>query len=85
MISSIFLRSNPVISLQTFINVRFNEITSFVETTFKHVSESKNLKFSIEMDKTLPDIIETDIQRLNQILKNLLSNALSLRKKEKLS
>src|SRR5207237_5556142 len=27
-----------------FINVRFNEITSFVETTFKHVSENKNIK-----------------------------------------
>ena len=58
-----------------FINVRFHEITSFVETTFKHVSENKNLKFSIEMDEKLPDIIETDVQRLNQILKNLLSNA----------
>jgi signal transduction histidine kinase/DNA-binding response OmpR family regulator/HAMP domain-containing protein len=58
-----------------FINVRFNEITSFVETTFKHVSESKNLRFSIEIDEHLPDSLETDIQRLNQILKNLLSNA----------
>src|SRR5690349_14763319 len=58
-----------------FVNVRFSEITSFVETTFKHISESKNLKFSIEMDKHLPDQLETDIQRLNQILKNLLSNA----------
>src|SRR5581483_1318945 len=58
-----------------FINVRFNEITSFVETTFKHVSESKNLRFSIEMDEHLPDSFETDVQRLNQILKNLLSNA----------
>ncbi|MES2647276.1 MAG: HAMP domain-containing protein [Bacteroidota bacterium] len=58
-----------------FINVRFNEITSFVETTFKHVSENKNLRFSIELDDTIPTTIETDIQRLNQILKNLLSNA----------
>jgi HAMP domain-containing protein/signal transduction histidine kinase/DNA-binding response OmpR family regulator len=58
-----------------FINVRFNEITSFVETTFKHVSENKNLKFNIEMDQRLPDTLETDVQRLNQILKNLLSNA----------
>ena len=58
-----------------FINVRFHEITSFVETTFKHVSESKNLRFSIEVDEHLPASLETDIQRLNQILKNLLSNA----------
>jgi HAMP domain-containing protein/signal transduction histidine kinase/CheY-like chemotaxis protein len=58
-----------------FINVRFHEIISFAETTFKHVSDSKNLKFNIEIEDTLPDIIETDSQRLNQILKNLLSNA----------
>ena len=64
-----------------FINVRFNEITSFVETTFKHVSESKNLKFNIEMDQNLPDALETDVQRLNQILKNLLSNAFKFTEK----
>jgi signal transduction histidine kinase/CheY-like chemotaxis protein/HAMP domain-containing protein len=58
-----------------FIHVRFNEITSFTETTFKHISENKNLKFNIEMDTKLPNTLETDIQRLNQILKNLLSNA----------
>jgi HAMP domain-containing protein/signal transduction histidine kinase/DNA-binding response OmpR family regulator len=64
-----------------FVNVRFNEITSFVETTFKHISESKSLKFNIEMDKKLPDILETDVQRLNQILKNLLSNAFKFTEK----
>jgi HAMP domain-containing protein/signal transduction histidine kinase/CheY-like chemotaxis protein len=64
-----------------FINVRFNEITSFVETTFKHVSESKNLKFGIEVDEHLPESFETDIQRLNQILKNLLSNAFKFTEK----
>jgi len=64
-----------------FINVRFNEITSFVETTFKHVSENKNLKFNIEMDTKLPDTLETDVQRLNQILKNLLSNAFKFTEK----
>ncbi|MFL5788276.1 MAG: HAMP domain-containing protein [Flavisolibacter sp.] len=64
-----------------FINVRFHEITSFVETTFKHVSESKNLKFNIEIEETLPDTLETDVQRLNQILKNLLSNAFKFTEK----
>jgi signal transduction histidine kinase/HAMP domain-containing protein len=64
-----------------FINVRFNEITSFVETTFKHISESKNLKFNIDMDHSLPGSLETDIQRLNQILKNLLSNAFKFTEK----
>jgi HAMP domain-containing protein/signal transduction histidine kinase/DNA-binding response OmpR family regulator len=58
-----------------FIKVRFTEVIGFVETTFKHISESKNLRFRIEMDEQLPQTLETDVQRLNQILKNLLSNA----------
>jgi HAMP domain-containing protein/signal transduction histidine kinase/CheY-like chemotaxis protein len=64
-----------------FINVRLAEISGFVETTFKHISESKNLKFNIELEKGLPDKIETDVQRLNQILKNLLSNAFKFTEK----
>ncbi len=64
-----------------FINLRFSEILSFLETTFKHVSESKNLRFGIEIDSQLPETIETDPQRLNQILKNLLSNAFKFTEK----
>src|SRR6185436_9067153 len=64
-----------------FINLRFNEITAFVETTFKHISENKNLRFTIEMDDKLPVSLETDAQRLNQILKNLLSNAFKFTEK----
>ncbi|HMJ67688.1 MAG TPA: HAMP domain-containing protein [Cyclobacteriaceae bacterium] len=51
------------------------EITSFAETTFKPIAEARKLRYRIETDTTLPDIIETDVQRLNQIIKNLLSNA----------
>ena len=64
-----------------FIRLRFIEIISFVETTFKHISESKNLRFSIELDDMLPESLETDAQRLNQILKNLLSNAFKFTEK----
>ncbi len=81
MISLIFQKLNPVIFQRISLKFRFHEITSFVETTFKHVSESKNLRFAIDMDENLPDSLETDIQRLNQILKNLLSNAFKFTEK----
>ncbi|MXV16510.1 HAMP domain-containing protein [Hufsiella ginkgonis] len=61
--------------------VSFNEIAAFAESTFKPISEAKNLKFDIELQEGLPDVMETDMQRLNQILKNLLSNAFKFTEK----
>ncbi|MBS1597420.1 MAG: HAMP domain-containing protein [Bacteroidetes bacterium] len=61
--------------------VRFSEISSFVETTFKPISEARHLRFTIETDSKLPDSMETDLQRLNQILKNLLSNSFKFTEK----
>src|SRR6185295_17517090 len=62
-------------------SVRIADLASFVETTFKPISEKKNLAFTIETDNDLPASIETDSQRLNQILKNLLSNAFKFTEK----
>jgi signal transduction histidine kinase/CheY-like chemotaxis protein/HAMP domain-containing protein len=61
--------------------VRFGEIASFVETTFKPISEARHLRFTIETDSRLPQTMETDLQRLNQILKNLLSNSFKFTEK----
>ena len=44
--------------------------------TFEPVAEQKHLKFAVLTDPGVPDWMETDGQRLSQILKNLLSNAL---------
>src|SRR5438094_2943138 len=46
-----------------------------LERTFRHVAENKGLTFKIEIDQKLPSAIYTDAQRLDQVLKNLLSNA----------
>jgi HAMP domain-containing protein/signal transduction histidine kinase/CheY-like chemotaxis protein len=64
-----------------FSTVRFNDIASFVETTFKPISEAKHLRFNIDIDPSLPEKMDTDIQRLNQILKNLLSNSFKFTEK----
>lgn len=61
--------------------VRFAEITAFAETTFKPIAEARNLKFKIETDKHLTEAIDSDSQRLNQILKNLLSNSFKFTEK----
>src|SRR6185295_954185 len=61
--------------------VRFSEISSFVETTFKPISEARHLRFTIDTDSVLPATLDTDLQRLNQILKNLLSNSFKFTEK----
>ncbi|HUJ01989.1 MAG TPA: response regulator, partial [Usitatibacter sp.] len=55
--------------------VRLDELQRFVERTFRHVAETKGLNFEIRMDPRLPKSISTDAKRLQQILRNLLSNA----------
>ena len=46
-----------------------------VERNFRHVADSRNLGFIITADTSLPRSVITDAKRLQQILKNLLSNA----------
>jgi CheY-like chemotaxis protein/signal transduction histidine kinase/HAMP domain-containing protein len=55
--------------------LRFDSLRSFVERTFNHVAELKNLEFEIRLAPGLPKSIQTDSKRLQQILRNLLSNA----------
>ncbi|MGZ3862307.1 MAG: HAMP domain-containing protein, partial [Bacteroidia bacterium] len=61
--------------------IGFSDITRYVENTFRHISEAKHLRFDIETDPDLPEFIDTDPQRLNQILKNLLSNSFKFTEK----
>jgi CheY-like chemotaxis protein/CHASE3 domain sensor protein len=57
-------------------NLRVSQITNSLEKVFKPIAEEKKLKFSIVTEGALPDTIFTDKMRVEQILKNLLSNAL---------
>jgi hypothetical protein len=53
----------------------FTELANQVERTFRQVAQDKALNFTIEFDPNLPRTIYTDSKRLQQVLKNLLSNA----------
>ena len=55
--------------------LRFDDLRHYVERTFRHIAESKDLDFLLRVDPRLPKSMVTDAKRLQQILKNLLSNA----------
>jgi PAS domain S-box-containing protein len=54
---------------------QFAEMREDIEHSFGQLAKEKGLAFSVSIDPSLPDSIETDVKRLRQILRNLLSNA----------
>jgi len=56
--------------------VLFAELQAYVDRSFREVGTAKGLTFRTELSASLPSTIETDAKRLQQVLKNLLSNAL---------
>ncbi|MEH2114202.1 HAMP domain-containing protein [Nostoc sp.] len=51
------------------------ELGDVIERTFRQIAENKGLAFTIEFTPELPNTIYSDVKRLQQVLKNLLSNA----------
>ncbi|HEY2509291.1 MAG TPA: ATP-binding protein, partial [Polyangiaceae bacterium] len=50
-------------------------VREFIEETFRHVAQQKGVSFQVVTEQPLPETMRTDMIRLQQILKNLLSNA----------
>jgi HAMP domain-containing protein/CheY-like chemotaxis protein/signal transduction histidine kinase len=55
--------------------ILFSTLRDNVARTFRHEADSKNLAFTIDIDPALSPSFSSDPKRLQQILKNLLSNA----------
>jgi signal transduction histidine kinase/DNA-binding response OmpR family regulator len=56
-------------------SVGFRDIVDNMERTFRQVAEERHLDFHIEVDPNLAPAVRTDSKRLQQVLRNLLSNA----------
>jgi signal transduction histidine kinase/HAMP domain-containing protein/CheY-like chemotaxis protein len=55
--------------------LRLEDLHRSVERGFRHFADSKHIDFVIRLEQPLPRTMITDVKRLQQIVKNLLSNA----------
>ncbi|MGH7750356.1 MAG: ATP-binding protein, partial [Candidatus Dormibacteria bacterium] len=56
-------------------DVAMTAVVSYVRTLCGPLAAEKALHFSVELDPALPGVLRTDEQRLQQVLRNLMSNA----------
>lgn len=61
--------------------VSLADVATDVDTMFRHMTGDKGLKFKIEVEKKLPREIRTDKAKLEQIIRNLVSNAVKFTEK----
>ena len=62
-------------------DIRVGDIRDYVDLTFRPVASEKSLSFDIDIADNAPPVVTTDEQRLQQVLKNLLSNAFKFTKR----
>jgi signal transduction histidine kinase/DNA-binding response OmpR family regulator len=55
--------------------VQLTELADMITHKFHHVAEEKGVTFQVTLAEDMLPVIKTDVQRLQQILNNLLSNA----------
>ncbi|MGE0085327.1 MAG: response regulator [Desulfococcaceae bacterium] len=61
--------------------MNLDELRHDVRRTFEQIAEQKGLNLNVEMEDGLPPVIHTDVKRVWQIMKNLLSNAFKFTEK----
>ncbi|MRX70784.1 response regulator [Bacillus lacus] len=59
-----------------FSEMNISELPDHIERNFSHIAQNRGLQLEVKKGERVPAILWTDEQRLQQVLKNLLSNAL---------
>ena len=57
------------------VETSFSSLRDHMDRTFSQIAQDKKLDFTVELDPGLPRSMYTDDKRLQQVIKNLLSNA----------
>jgi signal transduction histidine kinase/DNA-binding response OmpR family regulator/HAMP domain-containing protein len=65
--------------------VPFTDLTAAMQRNFQHSAQTKGLEFAVSIDDNLPAAIITDQQRIEQIIKNFLSNAFKFTSRGRIS
>jgi signal transduction histidine kinase/DNA-binding response OmpR family regulator/HAMP domain-containing protein len=55
--------------------VNLRDLKDYVSRSFGQIADDRKLEFTVTLDTTLPKVMHTDSKRLQQVIKNLLSNA----------
>jgi len=59
-----------------YVEVPLAEVRDFADLNFRHLAENKGLQFEVTVEGSAPPSIQTDPKRLQQIVRNLVSNAI---------
>ena len=57
-------------------DISLQDILNYAKRNYEQLAKEKDISLLFELEKDLPDYIQTDGQRLKQIIKNFLSNAI---------